>query len=129
LYFLVCVTIPTPDESASRKPGTIAGAVESTLFVKRKECQYRDQYIQYMITQTPATGLWVSKGQVLVRENGTLRVLPVLFLRDNFTNEHDAELYIVSAAEEMIDKLLQSTAGLQDSNYKNRSSDTNIPEQ
>lgn len=84
-----------------------------------------------MITQTPATGLWVSKGQVLVRENGTLRVLPVLSPRDkdNFTKERDAELYIVSAAEEMIDKLLQSTTGLQDIKYKNRSSETDIPEQ
>jgi hypothetical protein len=96
--------------------------------VKRKECQYRDQYIQYMITQTPATGLWVSKGQVLVRENGTLRIMPVLSLRDNFTNESDAELYIVSAAEEMIDKLLQSTnSGLQDSKYRNKFGET-IPE-
>jgi hypothetical protein len=83
-----------------------------------------------MITQMPATGLWVTKGQVLVRENGTLRVMPVLSLRDNFTNERDAELYIASAAEEMIDKLLQNTnSGLQDSKYKNGSSETNIPEQ
>ncbi len=96
--------------------------------MKRKECQYRDQYIQYMITQTPATGLWVSKGQVLVRENGTLRIMPVLSLRDNFTNESDAELYIVSGAEEMIDKLLQSTnSGLQDSKYRNKFGET-IPE-
>jgi hypothetical protein len=86
--------------------------------VKRKECQYRDQYIQYMITQTPTTGLWVSKGQVLVSENGILRVMPVLSLRDTFTNEVDAELYILSAAEEMIDELLQNTTGLQDSKYK-----------
>jgi hypothetical protein len=105
-------------------------AVESRLIVKRKECQYRDQYIQYIITQIPETGLWVSKGQVLVREKGILIVLPVLSLRDNFTNERDAELYIVSAAEEMIDKLLQSTnSRLQDSKYRNRSSETNIPEQ
>ena len=55
--------------------------------------------------------------------------MPVLSLRDNFTNESDAELYIVSAAEEMIDKVLQCTTGLQDSKYKNGSSETNIPEQ
>lgn len=69
------------------------------------------------------------KGQVLVKENETLRVLPVSSLRDNFPDERDAELYIVSAAEEMIDQLLQSTnSGLRDSMY-NRFGETNIPEQ
>ena len=75
--------------------------------MKKKESEYRDQFIQYIVTQVPVTGLWISEGQVLVRKDGTLNLFP-LGLRNNFTSEDDAEVYILNAAKEMIDKLLES---------------------
>jgi hypothetical protein len=36
----------------------------------------RYQFIQYVVTQVPLTGLWVSKGQVLVKEDEILKVVP-----------------------------------------------------
>jgi hypothetical protein len=76
--------------------------------MKRIESKYRDQFIQYLITQVPVTGLWASEGQVLVRENGSLKIFPLESLGSKFTSEDDAEIYIVGAASQMIDKLLET---------------------
>ena len=75
----------------------------------RKESEYREQFIQYIVTQVPLTGLWVTEGQVLVKENGSLRVFPLVGSADNeFTTEDDAEIYILDAAKGAIDRLLES---------------------
>jgi hypothetical protein len=75
--------------------------------MKRIESKYRDQFIQYLITQVPVTGLWASEGQVLVRENGSLKIFPLESLGSKFTSEDDAETYTIDAGKQMIDKLLK----------------------
>jgi hypothetical protein len=68
--------------------------------MKKQESEYRDQFIQYVVTQVPLTGLWVTKGQILVREDGILKVFPLTNPIDNeFTTEDGAEIYILDAAK------------------------------
>ena len=76
--------------------------------MKRIELEYKDQFIQYLVTQVSVTGLWVSEGQILVRENGSLRIFRVESLGTKFISEDDAEIYIIGAASQMIDKLLET---------------------
>jgi hypothetical protein len=76
--------------------------------MKKIELEYKDQFIQYLVTQVPVTGLWVSERQVLVRENGSLRIFRLESLGSKFTSEDDAEIYIIGAASQMIDKLLET---------------------
>jgi hypothetical protein len=60
------------------------------------------------VTQVPLTGLWVSKGQVLVKEDEILKVFPLTNSIDNeFTTEDEAEIYILNAAKKAIDRLLE----------------------
>jgi hypothetical protein len=76
--------------------------------MKKRESEYRDQFIQYVVTEVPLTGLWVSKGQVLVKEDETLKVFPLTDTTDSeFTTEDDAEIYILNAARKAIDRLLE----------------------
>ena len=76
--------------------------------MKKRESEYRDQFIQYVVTQVPLTGLWVSKGQVLVKEDEILKVFPLTNATDHeSTTEDDAEIYILNAAKKAIDRLLE----------------------
>jgi hypothetical protein len=52
--------------------------------------------------------LWVSEGQVLVRENGSLKIFPLESLGSKFTSEDDTEIYILNAGKQIIDKLLNT---------------------
>lgn len=76
--------------------------------MKKRESEYRDQFIQYVVTQVPLTGLWVTKGQILVKEDEILKVFPLTNSTDNeFTTEDEAEIYILNAAKKDIDRLLE----------------------
>lgn len=76
--------------------------------MKKRESEYRDQFIQYVVTQVPLTGLWVTKGQILVKEDEILKVFPLTNSTDNeFTSEDEAEIYILNAAKKAIDTLLE----------------------
>ena len=76
--------------------------------MKKRESEYRDQFIQYVVTQVPLTGFWVTKGQILVKEDETLKVFPLTNSTDNeFTSEDEAEVYILNAAKKAIDRLLE----------------------
>ena len=76
--------------------------------MKKRESEYRDQFIQYVVTQVALTGLWASKGQVLVKEDEILKVFPLTNPTNNeFTTEHDSEIYILNAAKRAIDRLLE----------------------
>ena len=76
--------------------------------MKKRELEYRDQFIQYVVTEVPLTGLWVTKGQILVKEDEILKVFPLTNSTDNeFTSEDEAEIYILNAAKKAIDTLLE----------------------
>ena len=76
--------------------------------MKKRESEYRDQFIQYVVSQVPLTGLWVTKGHVLVKEDEVLKVFPLTSPTDNeFTTEDEAEIYILNAAKKDIDRLLE----------------------
>jgi hypothetical protein len=74
----------------------------------KRESEYRDQFIQYVVTQVPLTGLWVTKGQILVKEDEILKVFLLTNSTDNeFNTEDEAEIYILNAAKKAIDTLLE----------------------
>ena len=76
--------------------------------MKKREFEYRDQFIQYVVTEVPLTGLWVTKGQILVKEDEILKVFPLTNSTDNeFTTEDEAEIYILNAAKKAVDTLLE----------------------
>ena len=74
LFFLICVTVIAPlRQPKQSRAGHRLMLFERQTVMKKKESEYREQFIQYVVTQVPVTGLWVGEGQVLVREDGTLK--------------------------------------------------------
>ena len=79
-----------------------------TARMKKRESEYRGQFLQYVVTQVPLTGLWVTKGHILVKEDEILKVFPLTDPTElEFTTEDDAEIYILNAAKKAVDGLLE----------------------
>jgi len=76
----------------------------------RKECRYKGQSIKYVVDQTGETDYLVSEAQIIVNKRGSSHFHPLSdsVRRRKFTDQNEAQIYILSTAKKLIDRLLKS---------------------
>ena len=76
----------------------------------RKECRYKGQSIKYVVDQTGEADYSVSEAQIIVNDRGTSHFHPLSnsVRRRKFSDQNQAQIYILNTAKKLIDRLLKA---------------------